>query len=123
MSHSRLLLNLSLYRHEHLYRKIENSVIRSDSFDKDKTTNERKLNGSRVILCTMSMFCHWRLVPGGFTSLVPVEMVIVDEASQIEVGDYLPLLHKFGSTLRKIAFIGDDKQRAFIFFLPLATSF
>lgn len=57
------------------------------------------------------MFSNPRLVSGGFTQLVPVEAVIVDEASQIEVGDYLPLLDKFGKTIKKIAFIGDDKQR------------
>ena len=46
----------------------------------------------------------------GFTDLVPVQTVIVDEASQIEVGDYLLLLAKYKSTLRKMVFIGDDKQ-------------
>ena len=47
----------------------------------------------------------------GFTVIVPVQTVIVDEASQIEVGDYLPILGKYKTSLRKIVFIGDDKQR------------
>ena len=47
----------------------------------------------------------------GFTAIVPVQTVIVDEASQIEVGDYLPVLGKYKQSLRKIVFIGDDKQR------------
>lgn len=50
-----------------------------------------------------------------FTRLVPVEVVIVDEASQIEVGDYLPLLSRYEKTLRKLVFIGDDKQREYSF--------
>jgi superfamily I DNA and/or RNA helicase len=46
-----------------------------------------------------------------YKTLVPIEIVIVDEASQIEVGDYLPLLHLFRPSLKKLVFIGDDKQR------------
>jgi len=46
----------------------------------------------------------------GFTKIVPVQTVIIDEASQIEVGDYLPMLARYKTTLRKMVFIGDDKQ-------------
>ncbi|KDQ57105.1 hypothetical protein JAAARDRAFT_95213, partial [Jaapia argillacea MUCL 33604] len=53
-----------------------------------------------------------KLRVAGFTTLVPINTVIVDEASQIEIGDYLPLLHLFKPTLRKLVFIGDDKQLA-----------
>ena len=52
----------------------------------------------------------------GITRLVPLETVLVDEASQIEIGDYLPMLSRFGQDIRKLAFIGDDKQRMFGFF-------
>lgn len=47
-----------------------------------------------------------------FDEIAPLHMVIVDEASQIEVGDYIPLLQKSAKTLEKLVFIGDDKQRA-----------
>lgn len=46
-------------------------------------------------------------------NLVPVETLIVDEASQIPLGDYLYAFHTFASTLRRVCFIGDDKQREF----------
>jgi len=46
-----------------------------------------------------------------FTQIVPIETVIFDEASQIEIGDYLPMLIRFRPTLRKLIFIGDNKQR------------
>jgi superfamily I DNA and/or RNA helicase len=46
-----------------------------------------------------------------FANVVPIHTVIFDEASQIEVGDYLPLLHRFRHSLQKLVFIGDDKQR------------
>jgi superfamily I DNA and/or RNA helicase len=62
-----------------------------------------------VILCTLSMLSNDKLA--AFTRLVPLQTVIFDEASQIEIGDYLPLLVRFRSTLQKLVFIGDDKQR------------
>ena len=46
----------------------------------------------------------------GITKIVPVQTVIIDEASQIEAGDYLPILGRYKPTLRKMIFIGDDKQ-------------
>jgi len=45
-----------------------------------------------------------------FTKVIPLETLVVDEASQIEIGDYVPIFSSFGHTLRKICFIGDDKQ-------------
>jgi regulator of nonsense transcripts 1 len=45
------------------------------------------------------------------TRIVSVQTVIFDEASQIEVGDYVPLLQRFQHSLKKMVFIGDDKQR------------
>jgi len=68
------------------------------------------LGGSRVILCTLSMMSSGRILKSGFSELVPVETLIVDEASQIEIGDYLIPLSRFHNTLQKIIFIGDDKQ-------------
>lgn len=72
---------------------------------------------SRVILCTLCTISNVRLV--AFTRLVPVELVVVDEASQIEIGDYLPLLLRFQMTLRKLVFIGDDKQCSSLSFLVM----
>ena len=46
-----------------------------------------------------------------FSNIVPIQTIIFDEASQIEVGDYLPLLHRFPHSLKKMVFIGDDRQR------------
>ncbi|TFY60455.1 hypothetical protein EVJ58_g5145 [Rhodofomes roseus] len=98
--------------HEHLYTKIESNVIRSDSFADNDLGTERLLSGSKVILCTLSMLSTHRLLASGYTRLVPVETVIIDEASQIELGDYLPLLGRFGHSIKKLVFIGDDRQLA-----------
>lgn len=45
--------------------------------------------------------------------------VVVDEASQIEIGQYLPLFESFGDTLRKLCFIGDNQQREVFYIFPL----
>jgi regulator of nonsense transcripts 1 len=95
------------FRHEHLYEKIERNLIRSDDFN-DIVTMERLLLGLRVLLCTISMLSNMKM--GNFSRLVPLQTVIFDEASQIEIGDYFPMLVHFRSTLRKLVFIGDHKQ-------------
>ena len=51
-----------------------------------------------------------RIITSGFAELVPVETLIVDEASQVEIGDYLIPLSRFHHSIQKIIFIGDDKQ-------------
>ncbi|KAF7327649.1 AAA-12 domain-containing protein [Mycena kentingensis (nom. inval.)] len=96
--------------HEHLYGKeIETNLIRSDKLaDLPILEVERLLAGSKVILCTLSMLSNPNL--GEVTRVVPLETVIVDEASQIEIGDYVPLISLFSSQLKKLVFIGDDKQ-------------
>jgi len=85
-------------------------MIESGNFKKTIYENERLLLGSRVILCTISMLSTNRLTQLGFTKIVPVQTVIIDEASQIDAGDYIPILAKYKTTLRKVIFIGDDKQ-------------
>lgn len=85
-------------------------MIESGQFERDEIGNERLLLGSRVMLCTIGMLSTDRIKGCGFTGLVPVQTIIVDEASQIEVGDYLPMLARYKTSLRKMVFIGDDKQ-------------
>jgi superfamily I DNA and/or RNA helicase len=96
-------------RNEHLYQKIEKNIIVSDKLPKPGAL-KKVLQGSQVILCTLSMISNPRLQDLGLTREVPIIKVIIDEASQIEVGQYVPLFKTFGKTLRKICFIGDDKQ-------------
>lgn len=95
-------------RHEHLYEKITENIIVSDSFFKPGTLR-KALEGTQVILCTLSMTSN-RKLQDAVTQVVPIINVIIDEASQIEVGQYLPLFKSYGETLRKICFVGDDKQ-------------
>ncbi|KAI9574025.1 P-loop containing nucleoside triphosphate hydrolase protein [Boletus coccyginus] len=93
---------------EHLYEELEPCLIRSDTFKMSTVEASRQLLDCNVILCTLSMFSNPNI--DVFLRIVPVETIILDEANQIECGDYLPIFHHFHSTLSKLVFIGDDKQ-------------
>ncbi|KAK0193834.1 P-loop containing nucleoside triphosphate hydrolase protein [Armillaria mellea] len=94
--------------HEHLYTLIERNLVRSDDFVGDRLAMARQLLDSRIILCTLSMLSNDRM--STIARIVPIQTIIFDEASQIEIGDYLPVIHRFASSLQKMVFIGDDKQ-------------
>ncbi|KAJ7126876.1 P-loop containing nucleoside triphosphate hydrolase protein [Mycena epipterygia] len=94
--------------HEHLYEKINPNLIRSDKFIDNIVATERLLLGSKVILCTLSMLSNPRI--STITRLVPLQTVVVDEASQVEIGDFLPMIDRYSTSLKKLVFIGDDKQ-------------
>ncbi|EAU85577.1 hypothetical protein CC1G_06290 [Coprinopsis cinerea okayama7 len=96
--------------HEHLYQKVEHRMIRTDSLPKTAIEASRMVLGSRVILCTLTTLLNDKL--SNIARVVPVEALVVDEASQIEVGDYIPIINRYQSTLRKLVFIGDHKQLA-----------
>lgn len=92
-----------------MYEKIESNLIRSDELVEDAVATERQLQGSRVVICTLSILSNDMI--STITRQVPLQTVIFDEASQIEIGDYIPMLLRYHSSLRKLAFIGDDQQR------------
>ncbi|KAJ7475948.1 hypothetical protein FB451DRAFT_263303 [Mycena latifolia] len=96
--------------HEHLYEKINPNLIRSDELVDDLVATDRQLLGSKVVLCTLTMLSSPRI--STITRIVPLQMVVVDEASQVEIGNYLPMINLFSKSLRKLVFIGDDKQLA-----------
>ncbi|EJD42231.1 P-loop containing nucleoside triphosphate hydrolase protein [Auricularia subglabra TFB-10046 SS5] len=99
--------------HEHLYAHIEQNVILTSQLvvkkGKKPPPIESLLGGSQVILCTLGTLTG---LASRFKTFVPVDTLIVDEASQIELGEYLAPMHMYGDTLQKIVFVGDDKQLA-----------
>jgi hypothetical protein len=101
-----------IYRHEHLYTKISNNVIRSDNFT---GALKQELNGVQVILCTLSMLSNARV--GLISQANPVTTLVIDEASQIEVGEYMAVFTAYKPSLRKLCFIGDDKQCKSVFLM------
>jgi regulator of nonsense transcripts 1 len=100
----------SFIRHEHLYKKIKDNIILSSNLHKQDSL-KKTLKDSQVILCTLDMLSNLRLQESELTLAVPIINVVIDEASQIEIGQYVPLFFKsFGKKLRKLCFIGDNKQ-------------
>ena len=92
-------------RHEHIYTKIRKNIIQSDHFREAR--RDKSLQGIPVILCTLSMLSNSKI--DIFTQINPIKTLVVDEASQIGIGDYLAPLLNFPS-ISKICMIGDDKQ-------------
>ena len=84
-----LTLFLSLRRHEHLYEAIQHRLIRSDDLFDDKVATERLLGSSSIILCTVSMLSNPALDTCGVYDLVPVENLVIDEASQIDSFEFM----------------------------------
>ncbi|EGN98887.1 hypothetical protein SERLA73DRAFT_181592, partial [Serpula lacrymans var. lacrymans S7.3] len=93
--------------HEHLYTDIRSNVILGDELLDPGIVKD--LTNCRVILCTLSMLSKRALRDRGITRVVPLSTLVVDEASQIELGGYIPVFNLFTS-IRKVCFIGDDKQ-------------
>ena len=96
-------------RHEHLYLKVQKNIISSDVFN--IASSKSNLKDCQVILCTLSMLSNRNIYK--FTREIPLKTLVVDEASQIEVGNYVSIFTEFKESLRKLCFIGDDKQCMF----------
>ena len=84
---------------------MEPHIIQSDRFSKTKRSD---LKDIEVVLCTLSMLSNYHVVKT-IAKVIPLCTLVVDEASQIEIGQYLPVFSDY-PTLRKVCFIGDDKQ-------------
>lgn len=72
-------------RHEKEFEKCVKYMVTSKEFK----TQLRKLKGVKIILCTMNMLFSQTLDKIGLWTKLPLERLVVDEASQIFVGDYL----------------------------------
>ena len=94
-----------------MYEKVALNVTNSHQFSLHASGLERLLLDARVIICTLSMMSNPQMPL--FETLIPVETVIIDEASQIPLGAYLNFFHTYRQSLSKVVFIGDDKQRMF----------
>ena len=80
--------NMRIYRHEEIYFKLQDKLVRSDDLAADPVVVERKLGSTNVILCTLSMLSNVSLDTAGIFNLVPMVRLIVDEASQIDTFEF-----------------------------------
>ncbi|KAG8915393.1 hypothetical protein FRC01_003678 [Tulasnella sp. 417] len=105
----RLLVSDEFYEewHESQYNECKEYMIRSTFFRKSLKKEMRKM---KFVLCTIGMLFSPALEKLGLFRTIPMERLVVDEASQIFVGDYLALFYKFRATLQKVCWFGDPRQ-------------
>ncbi|KAJ6468012.1 P-loop containing nucleoside triphosphate hydrolase protein [Mycena vitilis] len=96
--------------HEHIYGPIENFLLRTDELIGDERGMLHMLDGAHIILSTLSTLSNPGLDHAGIFSLVPVERLVVDEASQINAFDFMHVFCKFQKSLEKVCFFGDPMQ-------------
>ncbi|KZT29779.1 P-loop containing nucleoside triphosphate hydrolase protein [Neolentinus lepideus HHB14362 ss-1] len=97
--------------HEHLYTSIRINTIQSDKLSKmSPNVVQQRFGECQVVLCTLGMLSNSQLQHCGVTKIIPMETLVIDEASQIDVNDYIPVFTLFGTSLQKVCFIGDNKQ-------------
>ncbi|KAF7358641.1 Nucleoside triphosphate hydrolase protein [Mycena sanguinolenta] len=96
--------------HEHIYGSIDQFLIRTDELIADERGIAYMLNEARIVLSTLSTLSNPGLDHVGIFLLVPVEKLVVDEASQINAFDFMHVFHKFRKSLDKVCFFGDPMQ-------------
>lgn len=99
--------------HEHIYGKEIRSRMHT-SAELPRSTGEVRsfLGDTRIMLCTLSMLTSPRLRNLNFFEHIPVKNVVIDEASQIQLGDLIPMIHIFQTDLKRICLVGDHRQLA-----------
>ncbi|KAI1784393.1 P-loop containing nucleoside triphosphate hydrolase protein [Ganoderma leucocontextum] len=95
--------------HEHHYVDITSHLIQSDKLSHG-LRDIKDLIKSKIILCTLSMLSTPTMASYGVFKLVPVERLIVDEASQIDTFEFMHVFHKFTKSLSKVCMFGDPNQ-------------
>lgn len=76
-------------RHEHIYEEVGEKLIRSDEIPADPVASERLFAAATVCLCTLGMLSNPVLDQCRIFDLIPVKRLVVDEASQISIFDYM----------------------------------
>jgi hypothetical protein len=77
-------------RHEHIYGSIDDFLLRTDELvNPDERGMLHLLDNARIVLSTLSTLSNPGLDQVGIFSLVPMERLVIDEASQINVFDFM----------------------------------
>jgi len=72
-----------------LYEGVKDMVIRSDNLNQDPSGTRQMFEGVTLVLSTLSMLSNPMLNDFGLFDLIPVRSLIVDEASQIDVFEFM----------------------------------
>jgi len=80
-------LGYTEHRHEELYAEIEDMVIRSDELPNSQKGVSRIFGDVTVVLCTLAT-----LNDCGLFRVIPVRSLVIDEASQIDVFEFMVMI-------------------------------
>jgi hypothetical protein len=72
-----------------LYEKIQDKVLRSDDLPKSISKVSKTFRGITVVLCTLSMLSNPKLAKCGLFGILPLNSLVIDEASQIDVFGFM----------------------------------
>ena len=72
-----------------MYTEIEDMVIRSDGLPQSPKEVSIKFCDTTLVLCTRSMLSNPRLDESHLLDIIPVRTLVVDEASQIDVFEFM----------------------------------
>ncbi|KIK52410.1 hypothetical protein GYMLUDRAFT_180137, partial [Collybiopsis luxurians FD-317 M1] len=75
--------------HEHIYESFQGQLIRTGQLPKDRVALSQAIGSSTVILSTLALLSNPNLESKGVFDIVPVRNLVVDEASQIDIFDYM----------------------------------
>ncbi|KAK0476950.1 P-loop containing nucleoside triphosphate hydrolase protein [Armillaria novae-zelandiae] len=97
--------------HQHIYTGIKHKLFHVDMLPNIGQKRQRKIiRRCSIILSTLSMLSNPALNERGMFDLVPPRTLVVDEASQINVFEYMHLFFKFRKEMTQVCFFGDPKQ-------------
>ena len=82
-------VSAAAHRHEQHYVDMSDHLVQSDKLFGKAGNVEEFVGKSKVILCTVSMLSHPAMDTVGVFRRVPVERLVVDEASQIDMFEFM----------------------------------
>lgn len=88
-------------RHDHLYTNIPEEFIFIPE-------GKKQAPHRRFTICTLSMLSNSHVCKR--SQQVPMDILLVDEASQISMPSYNVIIQQYTKNLQKIGFIGDNRQ-------------
>ncbi|KAK0476953.1 P-loop containing nucleoside triphosphate hydrolase protein [Armillaria novae-zelandiae] len=95
--------------HEHLYTQIVDRLFRADELPNNPKDLGYTIGASTIILSTLSMLSNPALDDNGMFDLVPPKILVVDEASQINIFEYMHVFFKFRNVMNQVPPYGKDK--------------
>ena len=72
-----------------MFVEIENMIVRSDEIPNSPSAVSRLFLDVTVVLCTLGMLSNPKLHDCGLFRIIPVRSLVIDEASQIDVFEFM----------------------------------